>query len=173
MRATFLFARVQIESPGESQGRRGIMTRRCFLRKRLIDNRSARRNYIYASSLARSWNFREFRHGIRVIPNTSLSLSLALSLSLSLSLYTSDSERSREARCDSLTRRTSHRDNIEFCLAGLYSVYLLSAPPRLITQENIVKISWRLPPNSSSRRSPSSYFSFIFNFTGISNKSRR
>lgn len=42
-----LFSLGQIESPGESQGRRGIMTRRCFLRKRLIDNRS--RNYISAS----------------------------------------------------------------------------------------------------------------------------
>lgn len=49
-RAVFHF--VQIESPGESQGRRGIMTRRCFLRKRLIDNRSRCGEITYASERA-------------------------------------------------------------------------------------------------------------------------
>lgn len=44
---------LQIESPGESQGRRGIMTRRCFLRKCLIDNRSRRGEITRASERAR------------------------------------------------------------------------------------------------------------------------
>lgn len=48
-RGIFLFA--QIESHG-GKPRRGIMTRRCFLRKRLIDNRSRRGEITYASERA-------------------------------------------------------------------------------------------------------------------------
>lgn len=59
---SFFFLRKQIESPGESQGRRGIMTRRCFLRKRLIDNRS-RRGTAKLYTRMSVQNFQKFRHG--------------------------------------------------------------------------------------------------------------
>lgn len=101
----FFFLRKQIESPGESQGRRGIMTRRCFLRKRLIDNRS-RRGTAKLYTRANAQNFQEFRYGR--VPRSS---------NMSLNVWTA------VTRYDPLTRQRTSSRHYRVLSAGTWRIY--------------------------------------------------